>query len=124
MGLKVLHPQEVEVFYILPSIRKAFAEAFKAEGWKQSRIAEVMGVTESAVSQYLKEKRAMDVTLPDAVKAKVHAAAKKTKDQSQFVFETQQLLDFMLKTKATCDVHRQLGKDVAHDCNTCFERTP
>jgi len=39
MGLKVLHPQEVEVFYVLPAVRKEFAAALKARGVAQSRIA-------------------------------------------------------------------------------------
>ena len=122
MGLKLLHPQEVEVFYILPALRKEFAKAFKALGWKGTKIAEILGVTEAAISQYFSKKRGNDVPLPVSVKERVANAASKVTDQNQFIYETQQVLDHMLKSKATCDIHRKVGDNIAHDCNTCFER--
>lgn len=119
MGLKLLHPQEIEVFYILPALRKEFAKQFKDLGWKQSDIAKVMGVTEAAVSQYTNDKRASDVKFDGDVKASIKSAAAKVKEQSQFIFQTQQILDSMLKSKATCKIHHQMA-GVGKDCSTCF----
>ena len=58
--LKVLQPQEVEVFYLLPTLRKEIAKALKTRGHDQKRIAAMLGVTDAAVSQYISGKRGSD----------------------------------------------------------------
>ena len=119
MGLKLLHPQEIEVFYVLPALRKEFAKQFKTLGWTQSSIAKVMGVTEAAVSQYVNDKRASDVKLDADVKTEIKTAAAKVKEQSHFIFQTQQILNSMLKSRAICKIHHQMA-GVGKDCTTCF----
>ncbi|MFH1405899.1 MAG: hypothetical protein ABIG52_01635 [Nanoarchaeota archaeon] len=52
------HPQEIEVWYILPAIRKELVLALKEKGHTQKEIASFLNVTEPAISQYTKEKRA------------------------------------------------------------------
>ena len=116
----MLHPQEVEVFYVLPALRKEFAVAFKANGDSQTKIAKMMGVTDAAVSQYLKEKRAMNVKFTQEVKAKIKKAAFRIKEQAQFIFETQQLLNGFLQDRTTCKIHLQMNPELPRDCNTCF----
>jgi predicted transcriptional regulator len=120
MGLKMIHPQEVEVFYILPAIRKEFAKDFKEDGKKQSEIAKILGVTEAAVSTYVNEKK-QGIKLDTDTKELIKHASKNIHDQAQFVFHSQSILDHMLKSKQTCHIHSLVNKDVAHDCNTCFE---
>ncbi len=120
MGLKMIHPQEVEVFYILPAIRKEFAKDFKAEGKKQSEIAKILGVTEAAISQYVNEKKA-GIKLDTDTKKLIKKASETITDQSQFVFHSQSILDHMLKNKQTCNIHTLVNKEISHDCNTCFE---
>lgn len=107
------------MFYILPALRKEFAKQFKELGWKQTDIAKVMGVTEAAISQYTNDKRASDVKFDADVKAAIKTAAVKVKEQSHFIFHTQQILESMLKSKATCKIHHQMT-GVGKDCSTCF----
>ena len=57
-GIKLLHPQEIEVLYILPAIRRELTIEMKKIGLEQKKIAEYLCVTEAAVSQYLNSKRA------------------------------------------------------------------
>ena len=54
----MITPQELEVWYILPAIRRELTISLKEEGLKQRQVAEILGVTEAAVSQYIKSKRA------------------------------------------------------------------
>ena len=54
-------PQEIEVWYIIPALRREFASILKEKGFPQKQIAEKLKLTESAVSQYLKLKRAKDL---------------------------------------------------------------
>ena len=50
-------PQEIEVRYIIPSIRKEIAKGLVLKGYKQKEIAGLLEVTPAAISQYMKEKR-------------------------------------------------------------------
>ena len=122
MGLALIHPQEVEVFYILPALRREFAAVFKANGLSQAEIARLFGVTESAVSQYLSDKRAAGIALGKNIKARVVQAAPRITTQKRFVFEIQQLLNLLMETKETCRIHKQFATDLARDCAMCFER--
>ncbi|MFH1328275.1 MAG: hypothetical protein ABIH76_05470, partial [Candidatus Bathyarchaeota archaeon] len=53
-------PQEIEVWYVLPALRREFAKAFLETGMKQKDIAKIMEINEPAISQYLKAKRAKE----------------------------------------------------------------
>lgn len=124
MGLKVLHPQEVEVFYLLPALRKEIAINLKAQKLSQKDIAVILGVTEGAVSQYFSEKRASEIKLTREIKQQVQAISKSIRTKDQFVFETQQLLNHMLESKATCQFHKQVNSDVPANCDMCFKVNP
>lgn len=51
-------PCEVVVWYLLPTIRREVAKELVANyGFTQSRVAKRFGVTDAAISQYLKNKR-------------------------------------------------------------------
>ncbi|PKK81706.1 MAG: transcriptional regulator [Thermoplasmata archaeon HGW-Thermoplasmata-2] len=50
-------PCELIVWYVLPSIRRDLAAALKKKGMSQKEIAEKLGVTPAAISQYAKAKR-------------------------------------------------------------------
>jgi predicted transcriptional regulator len=57
---------EEAVWFILPIIRKEFAQRLvKDHGFTQRKAAEKLGITESAVSQYLSKKRG-DFKIRDA----------------------------------------------------------
>jgi len=56
--MKLIFPQEIEVWYILPTIRKKISFKLVEKGWSQKKVAQLMGVTEAAISQYKKQKRA------------------------------------------------------------------
>jgi predicted transcriptional regulator len=49
---KWLMPQEVEVWYVIPSIRRELALTMIEKGRTQKSIAKMLGVTEPAVTQY------------------------------------------------------------------------
>jgi uncharacterized protein len=57
---------EENVWYLLPLIRKEFARSLiKDHGLTQRKAAEKLGITESAVSQYVSKKRG-DLKVTDA----------------------------------------------------------
>ena len=53
-------PCELVVWYTLPFIRRELAkELIEAHGFTQAKVARLFGVTDAAISQYMKEKRGM-----------------------------------------------------------------
>ena len=64
-----LLPQEIEVWYIIPKIRRELASLLvKKHKLSYEKAGEVLGVTKSAVSQYLSNKRANKIELSAQIK--------------------------------------------------------
>jgi uncharacterized protein len=116
-----LHPQEVEVFYILPAIRRELSIALKAAGRSQKDIAKLLGVTEAAVSQYLSAKRANDVQFPAAMAAKIREAAPKITDHATMIAQTQAILASAKQDRFICKMHEQVTDNIPRGCNVCFK---
>lgn len=115
-----LQPQEVEVFYLLPAIRREFSVALKANGKSQKEIAKLLGVTEAAVSQYFSAKRASEVQFPAEIAQEIRAAATKITDYQSMVRETQRILGSAKDGRFICKMHEQVA-DVPKGCDVCFK---
>lgn len=111
-------PQEIEVWYVLPAIRRELVVALKEKGLNQKEIAVLLQVTEPAVSQYISAKRAKDI-FDDDVKKFVHAAAAKIVDAETAYVEIQRISEFIRKTKALCKVHMDVEKGLS-GCDLCY----
>ena len=57
MGKKLLQPQEIEVFYVLPALKRYLSIYMKENGLNQSEIAIMLDLEKAAVSQYINNKR-------------------------------------------------------------------
>jgi len=114
-------PQEIEIWYVIPAVRKELSnELAKSHGFSQKKIAEMMDVTESAVSQYKKDKRGKSVKLPEDVRAEIKKSAKKIADSKSTVLpETQRVLKYIRDTLTICDIHRMIDNDVPEGCGGC-----
>lgn len=132
-----LLPQEVEVWYILPAIRKEFTEVMMKQEFKQKYIAKILGVTEAAVSQYKNSKRACQVELTQTMKNMIidissniksdcsidkikHAEGIKCQHCNGIYEEFQKLLKVARDEKIICRIHKDLGYPVK-DCNICLD---
>lgn len=116
-----LHPQEVEVFYILPAIRRELTVAFKELGRPQKEIARLLGVTEAAVSQYLSQKRGNDVQFPQEIKMQIRSAAPKITDHSSMIQEVQTVLAAAKTGRFICQMHEQVADNIPKGCDVCFK---
>ena len=119
MSSKLIMPQEVEVFYIIPSIRKELACAMKAAGKKQRDIAELLCVKESTVSQYISEKRGAEFKFDKNIKEAAAEAAPRIKDKLSLISETQKLLRLVKESNVLCEIHKAVS-DVPKGCDVCF----
>tara|TARA_B100000953_G_C17986320_1_gene410668 strand:+ start:761 stop:1174 length:414 start_codon:yes stop_codon:yes gene_type:complete len=116
------HPQEIEVWYIMPAIRKELCNILLDKyGFNQKEIANFLNITEAAVSQYKKEKRGQHVKLPESVLSEVNISAKKILNEESTVFrETQNILNHIRDTSTICDIHKMMDDSVESDCKECI----
>ncbi|MGY5852854.1 MAG: hypothetical protein RTU92_04735 [Candidatus Thorarchaeota archaeon] len=129
-----LMPQEVEVWYVLPSIRRELTRVMIAKGIAQKTIAKMLGVTEPAVTQYKLEKskrsRGDQVDIPKKMVAEIKKSAeiiidaweKKAEDDNVYEVMTREvnrLIRALRDSGILCDVHREYCEGVHDDCSAC-----
>ena len=114
-------PQEVEVWYLIPGIRRELAKAFlEKQGLNQKKISEILGITESAVSQYLKAKRGSEMKFEEGEMQLIEDAAKRIVDNNlEANKEIYRLCVNFRGSDSLCDFHRKQDCSVAEDCKLC-----
>lgn len=95
----MIQPQELEVWYILPSIRKEIAVCLKKQGLSQKQIAKMLGLSESAISQYSKLKRAKEIHFSENVKNEIKKSANKIKNKKNVTGEVQRICSLIKKRR-------------------------
>lgn len=121
MVVQLLHPQELEVFYILPALRRELAKALKKLGRSQKAIAGLLGVTEAAVSQYVHQKRATGVDFTKDLQKEISGSALQITDRNSFLRVTQQLIRRIRGNRFICSVCRSQNKGTPKGCSMCYE---
>ncbi len=113
-----LLPQEIEVWYIIPAIRRELSKIFtKKYGWSYEKAGNILGVSKAAVSQYLKNKRAKSVKFPLKIKKQIEKSAEKIrKNERVVVKEIMRLIDEMKKTRCSCKVCEKYNKGILKIC--------
>ncbi|MCK4649636.1 hypothetical protein KAT36_00225 [Candidatus Pacearchaeota archaeon] len=114
-----LLPQEIEVWYIIPAVRKELAGLLTREyGFSYEKAGLALGISKAAISQYLSNKRANKVKLNFDTKREVARSAKViVKNPKLAVSEIQRILKFMKDNKCSCNVCRKYNKEVLGYCN-------
>ena len=119
--MKLEHPQEVEVWYVIPGIKKELTlSMIKDYGMKQKQVANILGITESAVSQYINSKRANDIVFNEHFKQMIKQSAKEIVDRkSSMVREIQMICYNYRQTRDICELHKKYGLVYEDDCKAC-----
>jgi len=117
---KQLMPQEIEVWYILPAIRRELVKEMIKLGKKQKDIAVILGITPAAISQYMKQKRAKEVEFTLETMQEISKSAKIIiENKEMLINETQKILAFAKKDKTLCKVHYKHGS-MPEKCEACL----
>ncbi|MBS3794177.1 MAG: hypothetical protein KGY80_04730 [Candidatus Thorarchaeota archaeon] len=129
-----LMPQEVEVWYIIPAVRRELTRIMIDNGIAQKNIADMLGVTEPAVTQYKLEKskrsRGDQVEIPPNVQAEIETSANRIheawleKEEDEHVYELMtreinRIIDIMRDEGIICEIHREHCENVVEDCKAC-----
>ena len=121
MKVPAQHPQEIEVWYILPAIRRKLVLALKEKGKAQKEIAKLLNITEAAVSQYTNKKRGTEISFPAEVKDFIKKSAEKIVDSESAFHQIQIINEFIKKSKALCQLHAQIEGDLK-GCDVCYKK--
>lgn len=116
-------PQEVEVWYVLPALRKELSIALK-EKISQKEIAKLLGITEAAISQYTKQKRAAKLKFNQEIKKEIKKSSKrifKEKKRTTVAGELQRLCKIIKKKHVLCQLHKKYCKTPLKECKVCFK---
>lgn len=109
-------PQELEVWYVLPALRREFSRFMLAEGIKQREIAKKLGIAESAVSHYIKAKRANTLKFNNSLKEEIRKSVKRLLENNSSVMEEMQLMIVKVrKSGMLCKLHKNHVKS----CEVC-----
>lgn len=121
MKVPAQHPQEIEVWYILPAIRKELVVALKETGKSQKDIAKLLNITEAAISQYTKEKRGMEISFPQELKEFIKKAATEITDPTSAFYQIQRISEHIKHSKVLCTLHAQVEGDLK-GCDVCYKK--
>lgn len=113
-----LLPQEIEVWYIIPTVRKELAKQLtKKHGLSYEKAGIILGISKAAVSQYLSNKRANKIKLSPDIKKEVAKSASIINENPKLaLMELQKILKIMKERKFSCDVCKKYNKDVLNYC--------
>ncbi len=111
--------QEVEVWYIIPMIRKTLAKHLvEKSGFTYEKTGKILGVSKAAISQYMNNKRANKIKLSNETLIEIEKSAIIiSNDENRVIAEIERLLDFMRVSKSSCKVCKQYNKDILKYCN-------
>lgn len=118
-----LLPQEIEVWYIIPKIRKELALILIGEHkLSYEKTGDILGISKAAVSQYVSNKRANKIKLSVEMMKEIKVSAKSIiEKKTNGLMEIERLLQMMKQTKCSCDVCKQYNKDVLKYCNCSYK---
>jgi len=111
-------PQEIEVWYIIPSIRKEFAKVFvKTYKLSYEKAGQILGISKAAVSQYLSNKRATKMKIPEEIKKEIKKSAKVLiKDKTKAPIEIERILKVIRTKKCSCEICKKYNPEILKMC--------
>jgi predicted transcriptional regulator len=116
-------PQEIEVWYLIPALRRELARIFVEDyGLSQKKAAEILGITNAAISQYLSQKRGNEIKFSkDEIEKIKKKAGEIIKDEKEVMKKIYELSILLRKSKAICSIHMNQDKNVDEKCDICFK---
>ena len=112
-------PQEIEVWYIIPAIRKEFAKQLvRKHKLSYEKAGNILGISKAAISQYLSNKRANKLKLPDNIKKEISNSTKIiTKEPTKTVFEIERIIKRIRKKKCSCEICKKYNPEIVKFCH-------
>ncbi len=117
--MAIKSPQEIEVWYVIPAIRREMVLEFRKRKVSQKAAAGLLGLTEAAVSQYMKGKRGTDVSFSPVMKAEIRKSVDAIQEGASVMEEIHKMTVLCKKNGVLCRLHRKMG-NVPKECTICL----
>jgi len=114
-------PQEIEVWYLLPALRREVAKALiEKNKLSQREVAEILGITEAAISHYRNSKRASEIKFSLEEKKLIEKASEKIVKNPERIMNYMYDLSKVFKgSEFLCRLHRKHDAHIGKDCKLC-----
>ncbi len=121
-------PEELAVKSALPALRASIAKKLLSEyGFTQIKTAELLGVTQTAISYYLGNKRGsgaqesvQDKNVEKTISEIANMLAQKDIDRRAIATKFTEALTYIRRNHLLCNVHKQYEPKIDLDaCNVC-----
>lgn len=111
-------PQEIEVWYIIPAIRRELAKILIDKyKMRQNKVAEILGISEAAISQYLSNKRATEIKFPETMQKDFDNSADKiVKCNKRAMSEIIRLIQVAKDGGVSCCLCKKYNKGIINLC--------
>ena len=115
-------PQEIEVWYLIPALRREFTKIFiKDYSLTQRKAAEILGITEAAISQYTNSKRGNEIEFSKKELSKIKKSAEEIMKNPEILIRNLYNLCVSLReSKVICELHKSHDKSIPKNCDVCF----
>jgi predicted transcriptional regulator len=115
-------PCELIVWYVIPTIRAELAKEMVKLGLSQKEVSEKLGITQSAVSQYVKDKRGRGIPVNKQVRKAIKALAKDVASGNEAMDVIPGICAVCAIVKSSgslCELHRQEDTKL-EGCDLCM----
>ncbi|MFQ5815481.1 MAG: transcriptional regulator [Candidatus Hydrothermarchaeaceae archaeon] len=114
-------PCELVVWYVLPSIKSDLTKELINRGMSQKDVASMLGLTEAAVSQYVKGKRGGKIQLEEGAKDAIGKLADEivAGGQLNLITEVCRVCGRVKADRTLCGPHMEYEL-VPKGCDACF----
>ena len=113
---KTYLPVEIDLYYLIPALKRELAFALLKRNLKQKEIAKLLNSTEAAISQYLKGKRGNIVDMRKIRKEIERSAENIVKKKSNLVREITKLVKIASKKGIKCKVCEKYNRAIIKYC--------
>jgi predicted transcriptional regulator len=123
-----ISPLEVASRYVYPSLRRRLVEILRERGLKQTEIAKLLHITQSAVSRYLRMNRGALIDVSSF--SDVESLLEKTADwilrekPNEYVIQKRlmEIAIYMLGKGYVCSFHARIDPEIdPSECRICLE---
>jgi predicted transcriptional regulator len=116
-------PQEIEIWYLIPALRREFAKIFVADyDLNQKKVAKLLQISEASVSHYTNAHRGYNIKFSQAELKGIKVSAKKIiTSRSPLIKELYSLCMRFRKSRSLCKIHRSFDKSIESGCRVCFK---
>ncbi len=116
-------PCELIVWYVIPTIRAELAKEMIKLGLSQKEVSEKLGITQSAVSQYVKDKRGKGIPVNKQTRKAIKNLAKDIAEGNMgrdVIPGICAVCAIVKQSGSLCDLHRQEDDSDLEGCDVCM----